>query len=60
MSEAMTTDLTGECARCGESHYDLEFQPLTRPTEWSHWAPCPTNGEPIMLKIVDLEEQADE
>ena len=42
------------CARCGERHQDLRFNPLTYPAdEWTHWAPCPTNGEPIMLCILE-------
>lgn len=45
----ITTTLT-RCARCGQEHVDLVFQPLTQPQEeWSHWAPCPATQEPIML-----------
>lgn len=43
------------CARCGDSHSRLEFHALERPMApaettvmWTHWAPCPTNGQPIM------------
>lgn len=44
----------GNCARCGGDHRDLKFTPLTQPQEeWSHWALCPTNSEPIMLAFVD-------
>ena len=44
------------CARChGDGHDDLTFLPLTHVVEcdcgetFTHWAPCPTNGEPILL-----------
>lgn len=38
------------CARCNEDHPELEFTPLTHSqNDWTHWAACPANGEPIML-----------
>lgn len=60
----MTTrivDLKG-CARCwGDGHDALTFEPLTHPVEldsdaepsFTHWAPCPTNGEPILMRIIE-------
>lgn len=48
------------CARCGGDHEgELVARPLTQPFAppeaggivWSHWLPCPTNGEPIMVRI---------
>jgi len=54
--EPIMIDLVG-CARCdGEGHPGLTFRPLTFPLEQegaeplTHWASCPTNGEPILLK----------
>lgn len=48
------------CARCGEDHPDWDFQRFTRPCQdLTHWAPCPTNGEPILLKIVSDEPPAE-
>jgi len=54
--------LTG-CARChGEGHDHLDFQPLThpftaedngRPFSFTHWCPCPANGEPILFGIAE-------
>jgi len=45
----------GGCARCGEAHDRLKFQKLIRPIkENTHWATCPTTGEPIVLSIVLL------
>lgn len=48
------------CARChGEGHDDLTFEPLIHPFEVdekiivTHWAPCPTNGQPILLSVLE-------
>ncbi len=47
------------CARCdGDGHPGLQFLPLIRPVEiyeikLTHWALCPTNGEPILLAALD-------
>lgn len=40
------------CARCGGDHDEpLTFYPLDRPNEaWTHYAMCPANGQPIMLR----------
>ncbi len=53
MPEHTFEELTG-CARCGETHRGLVFKPLTQTSKlgemlMTHWAPCPTNGEPVML-----------
>lgn len=46
------------CARCGTNHTVVEFERLLRPVEdsdgthWTHWAPCPTNKEPIIMKTI--------
>lgn len=45
------------CARCGEDHAEVTALPLARqfeppeaaPIVWTHWAPCPTNGDPILF-----------
>lgn len=37
------------CARCGESHEDVVARPLTRQVYYTHWAPCPVNGEPMLI-----------
>jgi hypothetical protein len=57
MTDPFTIDLNG-CARChGNGHQGLIFQPLTHPIEMdltrrlTHWALCPTNGEPILLRM---------
>ena len=53
---AIVTNVRG-CARCGDNHELVGFRPLTNPcVGLTHWAPCPTNGEPIMLAIVPDED----
>lgn len=44
----------GNCARCRENHEGLVFRKLRRPvsSEQTHWATCPTTGEPIILRIM--------
>jgi hypothetical protein len=40
----------------------MTFMPLAHPVElddgtaFTHWAPCPTNGEPILLLIRKKDE----
>ena len=47
------TQTVKNCARCASTHEELVFKKLARPSDdWTHWVPCPTNGEPIMLQIV--------
>ncbi len=50
------TNISG-CSRCGFYHDDVKFTRLTHPIEdtdgqWTHWAPCPNNKEPIILRTV--------
>jgi hypothetical protein len=54
---SIVTNIVG-CARCGASHFDIRFHALDVPVaeRWTHWAPCPNNGQPILMEIV--EEQA--
>lgn len=46
----------GSCARCGADHQSLRFERLLHEmrdsdgTVWTHWARCPTNGQPILLR----------
>lgn len=54
------------CARCGGDHAEISARRLQRPFQppeagglsWTHWAPCPDNGEPILL-IVDQPSPGD-
>ena len=49
------------CSRCVEDHAAVEMRELKRPfappeangIEWTHWAPCPTNGEPILFIVTE-------
>lgn len=44
------------CARCGKNHKQLKFLKLLRESYYSHWAPCPTNKEPIMLTVTSFTQ----
>jgi hypothetical protein len=60
MPDSYTTSIKG-CARChGDGHEDLTFEPLTHPMPLpgdfpplTHWATCPTTGEPILSMQVE-------
>jgi hypothetical protein len=55
-NEKDTLKVTGikNCARCGHNHPEIEFFRLSRQEDdgCTHWAPCPHNSQPIMLKII--------
>lgn len=59
--DVIVTSIVG-CARCwGEGHKNLTFRKLEHPVddptgEYTHWAPCPTNGEPILLRSTPLPD----
>lgn len=41
------------CARCGDSHASIEFHPFKTPeSEWTHWAICPVEHQPILMMQV--------
>lgn len=48
------------CARCSETHGGMEFERLERPVlaeyVMTHWAPCPTTGQPILAMVTTGEE----
>lgn len=51
------------CTRCGGDHPNMTFGVLQRPIAdsdglhvWTHWAPCPKTGEPVLLRDGDLPE----
>jgi hypothetical protein len=40
------------CARCGNTHSDLEFSLIENPEdEWKWTAPCPENGQVIYMRV---------
>jgi len=46
------------CARCGGNHDLVTFLLLDRPCDdWTHWGTCPTNGEPIMMKMKEAGDE---
>lgn len=57
----VTTDIT-QCIRCGKTHKEIDFQSFGREPERegrfqiTHWAVCPTTHEPILTRIVLIEE----
>lgn len=55
------------CARCGKDHENLSFRRFALyPVEISdkevmdYWAPCPTNGDPILLSRDETEQAPSE
>ena len=44
-----------KCARCGSEHSDIEFEALERETfdRFTHWAPCPNNGQPVLIALCE-------
>lgn len=40
------------CTRCGEAHKGLLSKRFNIPVlgKWTHWATCPTSGDPILLQ----------
>jgi hypothetical protein len=48
------------CARCGQVHFNLRFDELTFPCgEYTHWAQCPSNGEPILMYAEEIFSRKD-
>lgn len=46
------------CARCGGAHINkIDWYRFERPVvdddeiTWTHWATCPTSGDPILMRI---------
>lgn len=61
LPKRVTVDVK-RCARCGKDHKQLSFTSLTslirRGSRYTHWAPCPTNGEPILMIVtVDAKDE---
>lgn len=50
------------CARCGQDHERLTYTRFIRPVEdtdgtvWDWWATCPTTGDPILARQIDVED----
>lgn len=55
----MTKISMSNCSRCGVGHTDVETEKLEHPfappecapVVWTHWARCPSNGQPIMVML---------
>lgn len=57
-----TIDITN-CARCEQDHMTLEMKELKRPVNLlgnqgilTHWAMCPVEKDPILIKIIKVAE----
>lgn len=56
------------CSRCGGTHEGVEPIALAHPfappeaggLAWTEWAPCPTNGQPIMIGVVGDPRETDD
>lgn len=40
------------CARCGGIHKNIEIQSVDNHSQYTHFALCPINGQPILIKQV--------
>lgn len=64
-TSGFVTDLVG-CARChGDGHERLTFALLDHPVPaddgsepYTHWATCPSNGQPILMRSIKVERDA--
>lgn len=57
--ETVKVPKLANCARCGCDHRALVFHKLQRPLRgWTHWTPCPNNGQPILLEKVSYEAKS--
>ncbi len=58
----VTIDWLSHCSRCGRDHANLRFVPFINPvidadgSVDTHWASCPTNGDPILLRKTEESE----
>lgn len=48
---------TKGCARCGNDHDELVFEPLDNHETYSHFAMCPLLNQPILLYFRYLANQ---
>jgi len=46
----MTIENISNCARCGGEHNNVDMIPLTNNFHYTHFALCPGNGQPILIK----------
>lgn len=50
-----------KCSACGQEHPDVEVGALATPQQpFTHWYQCPTNGDPVLLALLTVEDQAPE
>lgn len=59
MKDVKTVFNIRNCARCGNAHDKIDVKAFNRafapkeahPLVWTHWAPCPVSGDPILFII---------
>jgi hypothetical protein len=47
------------CARCGGTHKNIEIKTLDNHPKYTHFASCPINGQPILVKLDDPNGNVD-
>ncbi len=53
LDDDITIDHLVSCERCGQDHDGVVFKKLDHPVrDLTHWATCPTNGQPILMRQV--------
>ena len=58
MSGYFYTDVIN-CARCGETHRHVLFEPFTKtPEPFTHYGTCPATNEPILMIVQQQEQKA--
>lgn len=68
MATTMQVRKVISCSRCGHDHVEIKAEKLERPfappeaggVRWTHWAPCSTNGQPIMFAMVNAPDVVDD
>jgi len=50
----MKLSCSADCPRCGGRHNELELHPLdsVEDNPYTHWASCPVNGQPILMRTL--------
>lgn len=55
----MKIERISNCARCGQTHDDLELKPLSNHPTFTHFTTCPILNEPVLIQV-DEKDDADE
>src|SRR5690606_12126157 len=55
----MKIERISKCARCGQTHDDLELKHLSNNPTYTHLTTCPMSNEPVLIQV-DEKDDADE